>query len=136
MNYNMGFTKISIHETIFIVKTFFQNISAKIDDVSAIEIDTRGNYIMLLIGILWYISSNILLTVSKEISYSLYYAILDLRAYHMIMTVLIFVAALFSTQVKIYVTGYKPIILIGNYISMKKLYDSLKKDLNLSEDVY
>jgi hypothetical protein len=72
------------------------------------------------------------LTVSKEISYSLYYAILDLRAYHMIMTVLIFVAALFSTQVKIYVTGYKPIILIGNYISMKKLYDSLKKDLNLS----
>jgi hypothetical protein len=132
MNYNMGFTKISIHETIFIVKTFFQNISAKIDDVSAIEIDTRGNYIMLLIGILWYISSNILLTVSKEISYSLYYAILDLRAYHMIMTVLIFVAALFSTQVKIYVTGYKPIILIGNYISMKKLYDSLKKDLNLS----
>jgi hypothetical protein len=136
MNYNMGFTKISIHETIFIVKTFFQNISAKIDDVSAIEIDTRGNYIMLLIGILWYISSNILLTVSKEISYSLYYAILDLRAYHMIMTVLIFVAALFSTQVKIYVTGYKPIILIGNYISMKKLHDSLKKDLNLSEDVY
>ncbi|BAP62995.1 hypothetical protein [Methanococcus maripaludis] len=136
MNYNMGFTKISIHETIFIVKTFFQNISAKIDDVSAIEIDTRGNYIMLLIGILWYISSNILLTVSKEISYSLYYAILDLRAYHMIMTVLIFVAALFSTQVKIYVTGYKPIILIGNYISMKKLYESLKKDLNLSEDVY
>jgi hypothetical protein len=136
MNYNMGFTKISIHETIFIVKTFFQNISAKIDDVSAIEIDTRGNYIMILIGILWYISSNILLTVSKEISYSLYYAILDLRAYHMIMTVLIFVAALFSTQVKIYVTGYKPIILIGNYISMKKLHDSLKKDLNLSEDVY
>lgn len=132
MNYNMGFTKISIHETIFIVKTFFQNISAKIDDVSAIEIDTRGNYLMILIGILWYISSNILLTVSKEISYSLYYAILDLRAYHMIMTVLIFVAALFSTQVKIYVTGYKPIILIGNYISMKKLYDSLKKDLNLS----
>ncbi|CAF30398.1 hypothetical protein [Methanococcus maripaludis] len=132
MNYNMGFTKISIHETIFIVKTFFQNISAKIDDVSAIEIDTRGNYLMLLIGILWYISSNILLTVSKEISYSLYYAILDLRAYHMIMTVLIFVAALFSTQVKIYVTGYKPIILIGNYISMKKLYESLKKDLNLS----
>ena len=128
----MGFTKISIHETIFIVKTFFQNISAKIDDVSAIEIDTRGNYLMLLIGILWYISSNILLTVSKEISYSLYYAILDLRAYHMIMTVLIFVAALFSTQVKIYVTGYKPIILIGNYISMKKLYESLKKDLNLS----
>lgn len=136
MNYNMGFTKISIHETIFIVKTFFQNISAKIDDVSAIEIDTRGNYLMILIGILWYISSNILLTVSKEISYSLYYAILDLRAYHMIMTVLIFVAALFSTQVKIYVTGYKPIILIGNYISMKKLHDSLKKDLNLSEDVY
>ncbi|BAP61047.1 hypothetical protein [Methanococcus maripaludis] len=136
MNYNMGFTKISIHETIFIVKTFFQNISAKIDDVSAIEIDTRGNYLMILIGILWYISSNILLTVSKEISYSLYYAILDLRAYHMIMTVLIFVAALFSTQVKIYVTGYKPIILIGNYISMKKLYESLKKDLNLSEDVY
>ncbi|MBA2846725.1 hypothetical protein HNP88_000909 [Methanococcus maripaludis] len=132
MNYNMGFTKISIHETIFIVKTFFQNISAKIDDVSAIEIDTRGNYLMILIGILWYISSNILLTVSKEISYSLYYAILDLRAYHMIMTVLIFVAALFSTQVKIYVTGYKPIILIGNYISMKKLYESLKKDLNLS----
>jgi hypothetical protein len=136
MNYNMGFTKISIHETIFIVKTFFQNISAKIDDVSAIEIDTRGNYLMILIGILWYISSNILLTVSKEISYSLYYAILDLRAYHMIMTVLIFVAALFSTQVKIYVTGYKPIILIGNYISMKKLHESLKKDLNLSEDVY
>ncbi|MBM7408869.1 hypothetical protein [Methanococcus maripaludis] len=132
MNYNMGFTKISIHETIFIVKTFFQNISAKIDDVSAIEIDTRGNYIMLLIGILWYISSNILLIISKEISYSLYYAILDLRAYHMIMTVLIFVAALFSTQVKIYVTGYKPIILIGNYISMKKLYESLKKDLNLN----
>ncbi|MBA2850761.1 hypothetical protein HNP86_000892 [Methanococcus maripaludis] len=132
MNYNMGFTKISIHETIFIVKTFFQNISAKIDDVSAIEIDTRGNYLMILIGILWYISSNILLTVSKEISYSLYYVILDLRAYHMIMTVLIFVAALFSTQVKIYVTGYKPIILIGNYISMKKLYESLKKDLNLS----
>lgn len=52
------------------------------------------------------------------------------------MTVLIFVAALFSTQVKIYVTGYKPIILIGNYISMKKLHESLKKDLNLSEDVY
>ncbi|MBA2853899.1 hypothetical protein HNP92_001897 [Methanococcus maripaludis] len=132
MNYNMGFTKISIHETIFIVKTFFQNISAKIDDVSAIELDTRGNYIMLLIGVLWYISSNILLTVSKEISYSLYYAILDLRAYHMIMTVLIFIAALFSTQIKIYVTGYKPIILIGNYISMKKLYESLKKDLNLN----
>ncbi|AVB75572.1 hypothetical protein [Methanococcus maripaludis] len=132
MNYNMGFTKISIHETIFMVKTFFQNISAKIDDVSAIELDTRGNYIMLLIGVLWYISSNILLTVSKEISYSLYYAILDLRAYHMIMTVLIFIAALFSTQIKIYVTGYKPIILIGNYISMKKLYESLKKDLNLN----
>jgi len=131
MDYKQGFTKITIHENIFTVKNLFQNISAKVDDVSAIEIDTRGNYIMLLIGFLWYISSNILLIVSKEVSYSLYYTILDLRAYHMIMTILIFIAALFSTQIKIYVTGYKPITLIGNYFSMQKLFEILKKELNL-----
>ncbi|WP_459202471.1 hypothetical protein [Methanococcus sp. CF] len=131
MDYKQGFTKISVYETLFRVKTFFQDISAKIDDVSAIEIDTRANYLVLLIGFLWYISSSLLLMVSKEISYSLYYTILDLRAYHAIMTVLIFIAALFSTQIKIYVTGYKPIIIIGSYFSMQKLYKTLKNELKL-----
>uniref|UniRef100_A9ABA3 Uncharacterized protein n=1 Tax=Methanococcus maripaludis (strain C6 / ATCC BAA-1332) TaxID=444158 RepID=A9ABA3_METM6 len=131
MDYKQGFTKITIHKNIFTMKNLFQNISAKVDDVSAIEVDTRGNYLVLVIGFLWYISSNILLMISKEVSYSLYYTILDLRAYHMIMTVLIFIAALFSTQIKIYVTGYKPITLIGNYFSMQKLFEILKNELNL-----
>ncbi|ABO35403.1 conserved hypothetical protein [Methanococcus maripaludis C5] len=131
MDYKQGFTKITIHENIFGIKNFFQDISAKVDDVSAIEIDTRGNYIVFLIGFLWYISSNILLIVSKEVSYSLYYTILDLRAYHAIMTVLIFIAAIFSTQIKIYVTGYKPLIILGNYFTMQKLFEILKNELNL-----
>ncbi|MBA2861855.1 hypothetical protein [Methanococcus maripaludis] len=131
MDYRQGFTKITVYENIFTMKNIFQNISAKVNDVSALEIDTRGNCIVLLIGFLWYISSNILLMVSKEVSYSLYYTILDLKAYHTIMTVLIFIAALFSTQIKLYVTGYKPIIIIGNYFSMQKLFEILKEELNL-----